>query len=82
MIATQEQKADAIEPVNMKIAEGEEFFNQGDIDSAVPAPCLLKIDVDGHEIPILEGDRETLKNVFVVVIEATAGSFLERANFL
>lgn len=37
MIATHEQKADAIELANIKIAEGEEFFNQGDIDSAVEA---------------------------------------------
>ena len=51
-------------------------------DLNVPAPYLLKIDVDGHEIPILEGARETLKNASVVVIEATAGSFLDRANFL
>lgn len=51
-------------------------------DLNVPAPCLLKIDVDGHEIPILEGARETLKNASVVVIEATARSFLDRANFL
>lgn len=51
-----------------------------DLDVAVP--YLLKLDVDGHELPILEGARETLKNAAVVIIEATAGSFLDRANFL
>jgi len=51
-----------------------------DLDVAVP--YLLKLDVDGHEIPILEGARETLKNAAVVIIEATAGTFLDRANFL
>lgn len=57
------------------------------LDSLVPglgaaAPYLLKIDVDGHEIPILEGAVETLKNASVVVIEATRDSVLSRAQLL
>jgi FkbM family methyltransferase len=57
------------------------------LDSMVPAlgaaaPYLLKIDVDGHEIPILQGAVETLKNASVVVIEATRGTLLDRAQLL
>lgn len=47
-----------------------------------PTPYLLKIDVDGHEIPILEGAVDTLKQASVVVIEATAGTLLARGQFL
>lgn len=45
-------------------------------------PYLLKIDVDGHEIPILEGATETLKNASVVVIEVTAPTLIARGHFL
>lgn len=48
----------------------------------VPTPFLLKIDVDGHEIPILNGAEQTLEQASVVIIEATAGTFMERAAFL
>ncbi len=45
-------------------------------------PYLLKIDVDGHELPILEGATETLKNCSVVIIEATIQNLAERLNFM
>ena len=45
-------------------------------------PFLLKVDVDGHEIPILRGARETLKDTNIVVIEAPLPNLLERAQFL
>ena len=35
------------------------------------SPALLKIDVDGHELAILEGAIDTLPNCSVIVIEAT-----------
>jgi len=46
--------------------------------------CLLKIDVEGAEIPIsiLQGGRETLKHTSVVVIEMTVDRFVERAKLL
>lgn len=47
-----------------------------------PKPYLLKIDVDGHEIPILEGSVNTLQDVTCVVIEAPLHSLLERTQFL
>lgn len=45
-------------------------------------PFLLKVDVDGHEIPILRGARETLKDTNIVVIEAPLSQLLERAQFM
>lgn len=46
------------------------------------APHLLKIDVDGHEIAILEGSLETLKKSNIVVIEATIKNISKRFDFL
>jgi FkbM family methyltransferase len=54
------------------------FFN----DKKYAEPYLLKIDVDGHEIPILEGASKTLEKVSCVVIEAPLGKLAERLNFL
>jgi len=51
-------------------------------DKNYAEPYLLKIDVDGHEIPILEGASETLKKVSCVVIEAPLEKLSERLNFL
>ncbi|MGY1489060.1 FkbM family methyltransferase [Methylobacillus pratensis] len=49
---------------------------------ALPGPYLLKIDVDGHEMAILQGAEQTLKQCSVVVIEAAIGSLMERAKVL
>jgi FkbM family methyltransferase len=48
---------------------------------AVP-PFVLKVDVDGQEIPILEGASETLKDSNVVIVEATIMNISERIGFL
>jgi FkbM family methyltransferase len=45
-------------------------------------PFLIKIDVDGAEILILEGSRGILPQVSVVVIEANIWNFVERARWL
>ena len=42
-------------------------------------PYLLKIDVDGHEMPILGGARQTLRDTDCVVLEVHTGDWLERA---
>jgi FkbM family methyltransferase len=47
-----------------------------------PKPDLLKIDVDGHEIPILEGSVNSLNDCSCVVIEAPLAVLLQRMNFL
>lgn len=54
------------------------FFEDKNYD----LPYLLKIDVDGHEIPILQGAEETLKNTNCVIIEAPIPDLPERINFL
>jgi FkbM family methyltransferase len=48
----------------------------------LPGPYLLKIDVDGVEVQILEGSLETLPKTNVIVIEANVRNFIERASFL
>ena len=48
----------------------------------LPGPYLLKIDVDGVEMKIMAGAKETLKSVNVVVIEASIKNFIERATYL
>jgi FkbM family methyltransferase len=52
------------------------------VDLQIPYPSLLKIDVDGHELPILKGARNALGHISVVVVEATLGTTLERAGFM
>lgn len=45
-------------------------------------PFLLKIDVDGYEIPIMQGAEGMLSQVSVIVVEATTDTLAERLNFL
>jgi len=47
-----------------------------------PKPYLLKIDVDGFEIPILRGAEGILDDVDCIVIEATMDTFFERFEFI
>ena len=47
-----------------------------------PKPYLLKLDVDGHEMPILRGAEETLKDTSCVVIEAPLCYLPERVSYL
>jgi FkbM family methyltransferase len=47
-----------------------------------PQPWLLKIDVDGHEIPILRGATETLRNASIVVVEAPLETLVAKAEIL
>lgn len=50
---------------------------------SLPAgPWLLKVDVDGHEIPILRGAEKTLRNTSVVVVEAPLHTMLARSEVL
>ena len=46
------------------------------------APFFVKIDVDGSEMQILKGAKETLKRTSVVMIETLVDSFAERVSFL
>jgi len=53
----------------------------------VPSPYLLKVDVDGYEIPVLKGALRVLNNSSVVVIEAPLNkanlpNFFERSQYL
>jgi FkbM family methyltransferase len=58
------------------------------LDSMVPdlyeaaGPYFLKVDVDGSELLVLQGARETLKKTDLVMIEAPLGQFVERARHL
>lgn len=51
------------------------------------APFLLKVDVDGHELAVLDGAEATLKQTSIVVIEAPLtrtgiSQFFARSNYL
>jgi len=54
----------------------DEFFRQTPLDGNY----MLKIDVDGHEMPIIEGGQKTVAGADLVMVEATMSTFLERAN--
>jgi len=43
-------------------------------------PFFLKVDVDGEELRVLDGARETLKSCSVVMIEVTLTSLIERVQ--
>lgn len=45
-------------------------------------PYLLKIDVDGRELDVLRGAKETLGGVSCVVLEATVANFAQRMTYL
>jgi FkbM family methyltransferase len=45
-------------------------------------PYLVKLDVDGFELQVMQGAVETLKNTSVVVVETTKRDLTERISFL
>ncbi len=47
-----------------------------------PKPYLVKIDVDGFEMPILQGAEGIWQDIDCVIIEATADTFVERLQFV
>jgi FkbM family methyltransferase len=48
----------------------------------MPRPYLLKIDVDGVELQIMEGAKDTFEYTNVVVVEASVRNFIERSIVL
>lgn len=59
------------------------------LDTIIPtkglqAPYMLKVDVEGREVPaaILRGAKETMKNCSVIVMELTAERFFERGELI
>ena len=47
-----------------------------------PKPYLLKVDVDGFEIPILRGAEGIWQDIACIIVEAPVDSFFERMNFV
>jgi FkbM family methyltransferase len=45
-------------------------------------PYLLKVDVDGYELPILRGAERVLDDVSVLIVEAPLDQLVERLNFV
>ena len=44
--------------------------------------CLLKIDVDGKDLEVLNGSKNVINNASIVIVEATWEGLPERAKFL
>jgi FkbM family methyltransferase len=51
-------------------------------DRSDPKPYLLKVDVDGYEIPIIQGSEGILRDVACLIVEAPTNTFAERLNFV
>jgi FkbM family methyltransferase len=51
-------------------------------ERTLPKPYLLKIDVDGAEMLVLEGARDMLADCSIVVIEVKPENLFERGGFL
>jgi FkbM family methyltransferase len=49
-------------------------------DRELPEPYLLKIDIDGHELPAIAGATETLKKCAVVIVEAQVAELPQRIS--
>lgn len=47
-----------------------------------PKPYLLKLDVDGFEIPIMQGTEGIWDDISCVIVEATLDTFAERMNYV
>jgi FkbM family methyltransferase len=45
-------------------------------------PYLVKVDVDGYELPILRGAEKIWDDISVLIVEATLDQFVERLNFV
>jgi hypothetical protein len=45
-------------------------------------PYLVKVDVDGYELPILRGAEEIWDDISVLIVEAPLDQFVERLNFV
>jgi FkbM family methyltransferase len=45
-------------------------------------PYLVKIDVDGYEMPVMRGAERTFMDTSVVIVEAVKGTLTERIGFL
>lgn len=59
--------------IQIEVSTLDEHFS----DKALPSPVLLKIDVQGAEKRVLEGGKETLKQVDYVLLEASFTSLYE-----
>ncbi|POO48792.1 FkbM family methyltransferase [Agrobacterium rosae] len=47
-----------------------------------PKPYLLKVDVDGFEVPILRGAERIWQDIDCIIVEATAETMAERLQYI
>jgi FkbM family methyltransferase len=69
------QPGSSIRAVPVEVCRGDEALSELD----TTRPTVIKIDVEGFEVPVLEGLEETLNGDVAVVIEVSR-SWLERAG--
>ncbi len=71
MVDEQEQASRSVPMVSL-----DDYLRQ----NPAPAPYFLKVDVDGQELKVLDGAKETLKACSIVMVEVTHMSLLERVE--
>ena len=75
-VLTHSYVSDKAVPINKERVISCEKIRKSSFDTIaeelmIPKTFLLKIDVDGHEIPIIHGAKKSINNASVVIVEAS-----------
>lgn len=71
------------EPKDLKVDEVEKIrVDDYVISKNYQGPFLIKVDVDGHDLEVLQGCQKIFKDTDVIIVEATMMKLTERAKYL